>query len=220
VVAVVLALSACSSGRPEPFEMTERQPEYPEALASTVAIAPADMAVPVEGGPRALAFVTNEFYISFLTFAEGTATVEPGMVLDRVKASGDEAMDLFRGFQAARMRDDELDASSCARLYPLIEERYLLLVWIDESATTGLRGNPSQDLAQDVDFAQDVYDVTYRTYEGKMTAEVVDLVVAKTLWKGSINYETGEMYADNEPSDLWTRRSEAALALARMMTLH
>jgi hypothetical protein len=216
--ALLLLVPGCGPSPQPPYEILHTDPAHREALDQGFALAPVDQAVPVIGGKEALAFLSNELYTSLLVFTGETEILDPAVVLKRAESAGDEAKDLFRQFHRDRINGKEIEAAACARIFPLIGQRFLALAWVDEKVEMGVRDNADDDYTQ-LDYAHDINDVAFRTFEGALHLVVVDLVRAERVWEGVARYSTGEMYADNDPEDLWTMRSRACSRLGRMFSL-
>jgi len=213
----LLILGGCSSGELPPYEITFTDPVIREALKEGFAMAPVDAVEPIPGGTESLAFLTNELYTALLVFTDKTEIVEPGVVLKRMENGGEEFQAFARSFHRSRINKKELSQSDAARIYPHLAQRFLFLAWTREKGETGMRESATD--YQDIDYAMDIFDVTFKTFEGELTGEMIDLVTGLVIWRGVARYRTGEMYGDNRPEDLWTRRSSASSALARLLAL-
>lgn len=214
----VLGLGACSKGELPPYEVTFTDPVMKDALREGFAMAPVTQVEPIPGGRESLAFITNELYTSVLVFTEGTEVLEPGVLIKRIENGGEEFQDFARAFRRSRINGEKLSQGDTAQLYPHVAARFLFLSWVREETEMGVKDSAAADY-NDMDFAQDIYNVAYQTFEGELTGEMIDLVRGELVWRGVARYKTGEMYADNRPADLWTRRSSACTALARLMSL-
>jgi len=215
----LLLLTGCGGGTPPKLEITHVDPEYEEALRAGFSIAPVDRTEPIYGGAEALAEFNNELYSSLLAFTEGVEITEPGVVLKRVKHGGEDAMALFRQFQRDRINDVPLSAGDCARIFPMVLQRFLFLPWVDEHEDTGVEDTVSGEYTTKIDFAADLNNVSFKQYEGQLIGEMVDLVKGKVVWRGVARYKTGKIFIGNRPEDLWNRRTQAATDLARLLSL-
>jgi hypothetical protein len=218
VLALLLLLSACASGEKPPYEVEYRDPVLKEALRDGFAMAPVTQVAPIPGGRDALARITNDLYTALLVFTEGTEILEPGVVIKRIDNAGEDFQVFAREFRRSRIAGDKLSQSDTARLYAQVAERFLMVAWVLEQGEVGVKDSASADY-QDLDFAQDIYDVAYKSFKGELTVEMIDLVRGELVWRGVARYSTGEMYADNQPADLWARRSQACTAAARLLSL-
>lgn len=215
----VLLLIGCGGGPPPRLEITRADPEYEEALRVGFSIAPVDRSEPIYGGAEALAEFNNELYSSVLAFTEGVEITEPGVVLKRVKHGGEEAMALFRKFQRDRINDVPLSSGDCARIFPMVLQRYMFLPWVEEHEDSGVEDTVSGEYTTKIDFAADLNNVSFKQYEGQLIGEMVDLVKARVVWRGVARYKTGKIFIGNRPEDLWKCRTQAATDLARLLSL-
>lgn len=217
---VVFLLYACSSAPPPRYEITYTDPafSYREAFHDGFALAPVDQAKPIIGSAGSLASLTNDLYTAFLTFTENAEIVEPGVVLERAKKAGEDQAVQLRKFQRDRINGVDLIQGDCARIFAWLSERFLFVSWVEESGEVGLQEGQTIDYT-DIDFSQDIYAVAYQKFQGQLTGELIDLVKGERVWSAVVRYATGEMYKDNLPADLWTQRSRACVAMARLLSV-
>jgi hypothetical protein len=182
-------------------------------------VAPVNQSAPIYGGRESLASLTNELYSSLLVFTQGIELTEPGVVLKRVKEAGEEAEELFHGFERDRINDLPLSASDCNRLFPWVMQRFLFVPWVTEHEETGIQDTVSEEYTTKIDYAADLNTVTFKYYKGELSGELIDLVKAEIVWHGVVRYKTGKIYIGSRPEDLWTERTRASTSLARLFGL-
>ena len=218
-LALSLALAGCSATAQVPEGIEFRSENWYRAAESGFVVAPSSTIQAVTDPTDAAVTFTNSFYPALRASLSGTTLASPDDMLYRVERANEEGVDLARKVRQALVEGQPTDPADLTALSRVIEHRYLMVSWIEESAVGGVDSDMVSSVYSSVGSSEDVRRFSHEKVEGRATAIVLDLWENEVLWRGAVNYGTAELYGNDGAirRELEKARAEAGVRLAEFV---
>jgi hypothetical protein len=216
-LAVVL-LVGCASTAKIPDGVEFRSENWFRAAESGFVVAPTSAVHVVEDAGIASADFTNHFYPALLTTLPGTELISPDLTLYRLESGDREGLHHFVAVRSSLAEGLEPDAQTLVALSRDLEHRYLLVSWLEESISEGIDDTAYDDYTT-VQHGEEVRRYAYEKVDGRARAVVLDLWEDEVLWRGSVEYQTAQLYGSDGSirGELERARGAAAIRLAECL---
>jgi len=224
LLAIVLSgalLGACSSTAPDTDSDLMDADGWATMLATGLAVAPVAGANVITGSADAAAFFSDELDQALRNALPGTPVTSSDEVYARLEASGANAQARLRSLRRRLVRDLDLDASELTALASDIDERFLLVVFMDEGSVDGVQRTKLDDL-EAFSYSMETHGYPTGELRGQAIGYLLDLQLASRVWETNVKYESENLATaqrdamrviDETRADAVFRLSEA-LALA------
>lgn len=215
----LLLLGACATANPASEGVLFRASDWPEVLDQGMAVSALVAAHPITDGLEGANEFTREFVVALQGTAPGTPITGPDEVFARLDRIGPAAHSRLRAVRRSAYRETELDPGPLAALAGELDRRYLLVGWMDEGTAEGLQKTVKDDLNA-FSYQMDVHSYSTEEIHGRATAVVLDLLEARAVWRGAVEY--GSQWLDwDDPvgarAEIRRTRAAAAVDLAALL---
>lgn len=187
IVFLCLLVTSCSPHSEGP----QHEPLSPalraDLTASGVAIAPVAGVNIVGASPDVMGFVGEELFVTLQARLPGTPVIAPAGIYARLSARGADAHARLRALRRRVVREEALSTEEARVMATDLDERWLLVSWLDEGRTVGTH---NMDLD---DYEAFNYDIEVHRYptgamRGAFAAALVDLEAGLVVWRASLDY--------------------------------
>jgi len=183
----LVAVSACSRDKPGPESSVIAADNWNTLLSHGLAIAPVAGVNLVGGSPQTTSFVGGELHAALQALLPGTTVLAPDQTQALLSNAGAGAESRMRSIRRRLVRETPTQAGELTTIAQDLDQRFLLVVWMDEGLTDGLHKTNLDDL-QAFDYSMDVHRFPTDELMGELRAVLLDLTAAHAIWDTVVEY--------------------------------
>lgn len=188
MILVSLLAAGCSAGAPPPETTPIERELWHSVLDSGLAVAPVAGVKVLGGSADVMSFVGEEVHAVLQARLPGTRVESPVEVHAKLSSSGENAHARLRSIRRRIVRQSGLDAGELQSLATEIDERFILLAWMDEGTEEGLHETNLDDL-EAFNYSIEVHRFPTGAMRGRIHGNLLDLVRGQEIWSTTVEYE-------------------------------
>ena len=220
IVVLGTCLGGCASTAPKTDSDLIDPDGWSEMLVTGLAVAPVAGANVITGSADAAAFFSDELDAALRNALPGTPVVSSDEVYARLAESGADAEARLRSLRRRLVRELDLDADELAAIAGDIDERFLLVVFMDEGAVDGVQRTKLDDL-EAFSYSMDTHGYPTGELRGHANGFLLDLQTATLVWETNVEYQSENLATAQEDARrvIEQTRADAVFRLSEALAL-